>query len=242
MLGMKKRPAHEVLGLPIDALMADITNAYKKMAQLYHPDKVSHLAIEFRNLAEARMIEINAAYEEMKNPNYRLLARASNYSPVVPSRPDTPISFLSFAGVNYGDTMKKAHGIFGKPAEIEDKPEWEFIYQKYFWSEDELTFGAELTYYKKTGVITDITINSLDAINKLRAKGVYGNNFSYLRCHMDDIKRRLGPPDTASVCHVGYHFPVPNKSGDSEQAYVSFVCYETDNYLCSSISVLWPVY
>ena len=35
------------------------------MAQLYHPDKVANLAPEFRDLAEQRMKEINAAYREL---------------------------------------------------------------------------------------------------------------------------------------------------------------------------------
>jgi curved DNA-binding protein CbpA len=35
------------------------------MAKLYHPDKVAFLAPEFRELAERKMKEINAAYQQL---------------------------------------------------------------------------------------------------------------------------------------------------------------------------------
>jgi DnaJ-class molecular chaperone len=42
-----------------------VTAAYRQMAKLYHPDKVAALAGEFRDLAEMRMKEINAAYQQL---------------------------------------------------------------------------------------------------------------------------------------------------------------------------------
>ena len=36
------------------------------MASLYHPDKVSHLAPEFREMADKKMTEINTAYGSIK--------------------------------------------------------------------------------------------------------------------------------------------------------------------------------
>ena len=41
-------------------------SAYRKLVQQYHPDKVANLAPEFRELAERRMKEINAAYQRLK--------------------------------------------------------------------------------------------------------------------------------------------------------------------------------
>jgi hypothetical protein len=40
--------AREVLSVTEDASMAEITNAYRKLALIYHPDKVAHLAPENR--------------------------------------------------------------------------------------------------------------------------------------------------------------------------------------------------
>jgi hypothetical protein len=54
---------HGVLGVPTTATREEITRAYKLLAQQYHPDKVNHLAPEFRELAERKMREINAAYK-----------------------------------------------------------------------------------------------------------------------------------------------------------------------------------
>jgi DnaJ like chaperone protein len=60
-----KRPSHTVLGVRPAATPDEVTAAYRELAQLYHPDKVASLAPEFRELAELRMKEINAAYREM---------------------------------------------------------------------------------------------------------------------------------------------------------------------------------
>ena len=53
---------HVVLGVSENASRADIAEAYRELAQLYHPDKVATLAPEFQDLADQRMKEINAAY------------------------------------------------------------------------------------------------------------------------------------------------------------------------------------
>lgn len=53
---------HEVLGVDASATRTEILEAYRELAQLYHPDKVATLAPEFQDLAEHRMKEINAAY------------------------------------------------------------------------------------------------------------------------------------------------------------------------------------
>ena len=63
----EKRDAYEILGLGPGASLNEIVRAYRKLVQEYHPDKVAHLAPEFRDLAERRMKEINEAYEDTKN-------------------------------------------------------------------------------------------------------------------------------------------------------------------------------
>jgi hypothetical protein len=63
------RPAakspYEVLNVGRDATREEIVSAYREMCKLYHPDKVAHLAPEFKHIAEARMREINAAYQQL---------------------------------------------------------------------------------------------------------------------------------------------------------------------------------
>ena len=44
----------------------EVTAAYRRLVQQYHPDRVANLAPEFREVAERRMKEINATYEQLK--------------------------------------------------------------------------------------------------------------------------------------------------------------------------------
>jgi len=58
---------YEVLGIGVSASKEEIRIAYRKMASLYHPDKVAHLAPEFREMADRKMKEINTAYGSIKS-------------------------------------------------------------------------------------------------------------------------------------------------------------------------------
>jgi uncharacterized membrane protein YkvA (DUF1232 family) len=58
---------HLILGVAPDASQAQIKQAYKNLAAKYHPDKVHHLGDEFKNLAEKRFKEIQAAYQQLKS-------------------------------------------------------------------------------------------------------------------------------------------------------------------------------
>ena len=62
----RTKSAYEILGVSVGASQAEIVAAYRQMAMMYHPDRLSGLAPEFVELAEERMKEINAAYEELK--------------------------------------------------------------------------------------------------------------------------------------------------------------------------------
>jgi DnaJ-domain-containing protein 1 len=58
---------YAVLGIAVSASTEEIKIAYRKMASLYHPDKVAHLAPEFREMADRKMKEINTAYGSIKS-------------------------------------------------------------------------------------------------------------------------------------------------------------------------------
>jgi len=58
-----KNQARKVLGVSDLATESEISAAYRRLAQMYHPDKVVGLATEFQALADTRMKEINAAFE-----------------------------------------------------------------------------------------------------------------------------------------------------------------------------------
>jgi len=57
---------YDTLGLEPDADFASIKKAYRKLSMQYHPDKVSHLGDEFKEVAEEKMKELNVAYEFFK--------------------------------------------------------------------------------------------------------------------------------------------------------------------------------
>jgi hypothetical protein len=61
-----QKSPYEVLGVRESASMEEVTAAYRKQAQMNHPDRVANMAAEFRELAEHRMKEINAAYDELR--------------------------------------------------------------------------------------------------------------------------------------------------------------------------------
>ena len=58
---------YHVLGLKPGAPPAEIRAAYHHAAQSYHPDKVAHLGPELRELAQKKFIEIQKAYDTLRD-------------------------------------------------------------------------------------------------------------------------------------------------------------------------------
>ena len=58
--------AHQVLGVPLGASRQEISQAYRKLAFMYHPDRVAGMGPEAMEYSEERMKEINAAYAELR--------------------------------------------------------------------------------------------------------------------------------------------------------------------------------
>lgn len=61
------RSPYEVLGITEEASPKEIRAAFKKKSLENHPDRVGGLDEEFKKLAEKRMKEINAAYEQLRS-------------------------------------------------------------------------------------------------------------------------------------------------------------------------------
>jgi len=61
-----RKDPYTVLGVDRGASAREIKQAYRALANKYHPDKVAHLGDEFTQLAEKRFKEIHGAYQELR--------------------------------------------------------------------------------------------------------------------------------------------------------------------------------
>ena len=57
---------HDVLGVRPQASEAEITAAYRVLAQIFHPDRFADCADDVRRTAELRMVRLNDAYAVLK--------------------------------------------------------------------------------------------------------------------------------------------------------------------------------
>ena len=56
---------YQILGIERNATPQEVKQAYRQLANKYHPDKVAHLGDEFKRLAERRFKDIQKAYQEL---------------------------------------------------------------------------------------------------------------------------------------------------------------------------------
>ena len=64
--GSTPKDPYSVLEISGKASQEDIKQAFRRLANKYHPDKVSHMGDEFKELAERRFKEIQEAYQKLK--------------------------------------------------------------------------------------------------------------------------------------------------------------------------------
>jgi len=62
-----EKDPYQILGVDRNASQQEIKSAFRKQAQRYHPDRVSHLGEEFQQLAKEKFQEIQKAYEILSN-------------------------------------------------------------------------------------------------------------------------------------------------------------------------------
>ncbi len=62
-----EKDPYQILGVSRNASQQEIKSAFRKQAQRYHPDRVSHLGEEFQQLAKEKFQKIQKAYEILSN-------------------------------------------------------------------------------------------------------------------------------------------------------------------------------
>ncbi len=62
---------YDLLSVPPDATPEAIRTAYRTLAQIYHPDRLTHLKPEARHFAEERFKALNQAYSVLSDPGKR---------------------------------------------------------------------------------------------------------------------------------------------------------------------------
>ena len=58
--------AYQILEIELSDTDDEVKKAYRKMAKKYHPDKVTHLGEDLRELAEEKFKAVNTAYKNIK--------------------------------------------------------------------------------------------------------------------------------------------------------------------------------
>lgn len=58
--------AYKILEIDKNVADAEVKKAYRRMANKYHPDKVSHLGEDFRKVAKEKFQKVNDAYEKIR--------------------------------------------------------------------------------------------------------------------------------------------------------------------------------
>lgn len=93
---------YRLFGLPRGAPPDEVKSAYRRLAAQYHPDKVAGLGPEVREVAEAKMLELNEAMAILSDP-----ARRAEYDEVLDLTPErqlpTPATVAPAAGPSTPD-------------------------------------------------------------------------------------------------------------------------------------------
>lgn len=71
MVDVTAKTYYDVLGVPPDASQTKLKQAYIRLAQLHHPDRQGESSPAARQQADARIREINRAWEAVRTPDRR---------------------------------------------------------------------------------------------------------------------------------------------------------------------------
>ncbi len=111
--------AIEILGLDYRATEADIKASYRRLTQIYHPDRYHDQSSEIRQEAERFMMRLNLAYKELKDRNFLVQDPKAAHAHQRPAAQPTP------APRHDPHTSQGGNQRPGRPSPVE----WRFGYE-----------------------------------------------------------------------------------------------------------------
>lgn len=148
----------------------------------------------------------------------------------------SPAAFLSFCGLNFGDSEDQLLKILGTPEESEGNGDSEndFAYRFYFNKGLRISVHNSQAKPSQVGKVTVVWLQSADAVEKIRALGIKDEKLDLFGLHHEEITKRFGEPQSKSHDSYSYDFDVSGRGG-----VVTFYCYERWQYKCNMINVHW---
>lgn len=147
---------YEVLGVKQGASQSEIKSAYRKLAQKYHPDK--YVDNPLQELADSKMRQINAAYDQLTKAHARAGAGAGTYggagaySANSGQRARPSYTYASYANSYYG-TGNDAQGNAGGSNPFTANSKWPKRYYVFVALAVILVFAASYLYNALMGDI-----------------------------------------------------------------------------------------
>jgi len=140
---------YELLDIPKDSTSGDIKKAYKKMALMYHPDKVSSLGPRLKEVANEEMKKLNNAKDVLLDENERQAYDASLQRSSAPMKAAVPgkeeimqLNNILIGARNYIDDLRKING------DVREAENF-FIQAKYAVNKGDITRAVEMAQHSK---------------------------------------------------------------------------------------------
>lgn len=135
-------------------------------------------------------------------------------------------TFKNILGFNRKSTKNDIIQILGKPTSDEISKKYVINYLNYY---DYIRFGYNKKSEKLMVVHINLLSNNIQEVKRyLQENGITDNIMNYLGAHLDKILTDFGTPSSKSSGNYRY---------DNDGFMVNFVCYDFNNYKCSTISI-----
>jgi hypothetical protein len=200
-------------------------------------------AVELQNNElQNQILQLNEEIELLKLENTKLLVEITSKNNLIDelnkisilsdtkivqtNKKSNIIIFENIAGFSRNTTQKDIIENLGMPTKDEISTKHDFNSMSY---NDYITFS----YYKKSKKLMAVNINMFgedcpEVVNYLSNLGIKDKKLSYLGLHKNKVIEDFGTP--TDISSGNYHY-------DTEDLCVDFICYDFNEYLCSSISI-----